>query len=259
MRGRHYIRLAAGRPPAPMTIDLLLIGCAVAFGVLGGVSGAIKQLTNGLGMIAAYLGARPLAKLLTLLAPPNLPPAVVNVLLSAALFILLYALAAWAARRLFARLLPNRQNGPGDRAFGFLLGAGKAAFVLYAALSLALFFEVPLTKALGAPPPAIRDSACVAFTRRHDLFRAVPVPALAKIQTLIDATKNPGSAKALMDDPDLRRFLDDPQLKAALQDDSLARALKSGDMSALKDDPRLQTLLKDPKFALPTAPADEPR
>ena len=154
-----------------MTIDLFLIGCVVAFGLFGFFSGAIKQLTHALGMIAAYCGARPLAGLLTRLFPPNsgLSPAVVNVLLSAALFIVLYAFASQVARRLLTGLFPDRINGRGDRACGFLLGAGKAGVLLYAVLSLLLFFEDPLTSALGAPPPAVRESACVAFTRRHEI------------------------------------------------------------------------------------------
>ncbi len=242
-----------------MTLDLVLAGLVLVFGLFGLRSGAIRQLAHGLGLVAACLGARPLAARLTPAAAPplGLSPAIVNVLLSALLFCALYALASWAIHRLLANLLPNRQNGSGDKAFGFLLGAGKGGLLLYAALSLLVFFEKP-----GVPlPPALRGSAAVAFARRRDLFNAVPGPGLAKLETLLAAARNAGGgAGALADQPELRRLLDDPQLKAALQDDALARALKSGDLSALKNDPRLAPLLKDPQFALPAGgPGGESR
>jgi hypothetical protein len=160
-----------------------------------------------------------------------------------------------AAGRLLSKLFPDRQGGRGDRAFGFALGAGKGAVLVFAALSLLLFFEKPLTQALGAPPPSVRKSRIVAFTRRHDLFEAVPVPALAGLQKLIDAAKSPGGMRGLENQPELRRLLDDPRLRAALQDDALSQALKSGDLSSLRNDPRLKALLDDPRLAAPPADA----
>ena len=243
-----------------MILDLIFLGVVLAFGFLGLRSGALKQLKHALGMLAAYLGARPLAAYLTPSAAPELglSPFVVNVLLSIVLFCVLYSLTSWIARRLLAKIFPNRQNGTGDRAFGFVAGTTTGLVLLYALLSFLLFLEKPLTRAFGAPPPAVSGSVCVDFVRRHDLFTVVPVPAVTAIEKLIEAAKNPEAANALLQkDPEIRRLLDDPQLKAMLQDDDLGRELKAGNFSALKNDPHLEALLKNSKLLVP--PADEPR
>ena len=234
-----------------MTLDLALLALVALFGLMGLASGAIKQITRWAGLILGGLAARPLAARLTPLAAPrlSLPPVAANALLSAVLFLLLYMLLSWTVHRLLRTAFGERENGRGDKAFGFLLGAGKGAVLLYALLSLLIFFEKPLTAALGAPPAAAGGSAAVALARRHDLFNAVPVPALAQIQKLIEAAKNPAALSAFAGQPDLQGLLADPQLKAMLQNDALATALKSGDLSALKNDPRFQALLKDPRLA----------
>ena len=241
-----------------MTLDLVLAGLVLVFGFFGFLSGAIRQLAHWLGLFLAYAAARPAATFATPYAAPDLglSPHVVNVLLSGLFFVLFFVLGSWAVQRLLQKIFPNRQNGRGDGAFGFLLGAGTGAVLLYTLVSFYVFFEKPLTKAFGAPPPAVRDSVAVRLARSHDLFNAVHVPALAKFEKLLAAAKGPGGAGALSGQPELQRLLDDPKLKAALQDDSLSRALKSGDLSALKDDPRLQSLFGNPKPAAPAEPGD---
>jgi membrane protein required for colicin V production len=246
--------------PHLMKFDLLLAGVVALFGLFGLASGAISQLRHWAGLILAALAARPLSARLTPYAAPRLgfPPAAVNVALSVLLFFVLYVLAAAAARGAMRRFFPGAQNGPGDRAFGFALGAAKGAALLFVLLSLLIYFENPLTKAFGAPPELVRGSRAVALARRHDLFDAVPAPVLKKVEDLIAAAKDPKGLKALEDRPELRRLLDDPQLKAALQGGELSQALRSGDLSALKNDPRLKALLDDPRLAAPAAGAPGP-
>jgi uncharacterized membrane protein required for colicin V production len=237
-----------------MKFDLLLAGVVAVFGFFGLLSGAINQLRHWMGLILAALAARPLAARLTPYAAPQvgLSPKVVNVALSGLLFCVLYLLGTAAARRILLNLFPGRQDGRGDRAFGFGLGAAKGAALLFILLSFLIFFETPLTKAFGAPPAPVRESRVVALVRGHDLFDAVPIPGLVKVEKLIEAARNPRALRELENEPELRRLLDDPQLKAALQDGALSRALQSGDLSALKNDPRLRALLNDPRLAAPS-------
>jgi uncharacterized membrane protein required for colicin V production len=239
-----------------MKLDLLLAGVVALFGLLGLFSGAINQLRHWAGLILAALAARPLAARLTPFAAPKLglSPIIVNVAFSSLLFCILYMLGMFAARAVLLKLFPGSQNGRGDREIGFALGAAKGGAILFALLSLLIFFEKPLAKALGAPPAAVRESRIVALARRHDLFDAVDVPALAKVQKLIAATKDPSALKDLENEPELRRLFDDPRLKAALQDGPLSEALKSGDLSSLQNDPRLKALLEDPRLAPRDAP-----
>ena len=234
-----------------MTFDLILAGVVALFGLFGLSSGALRQLRHWAGLLLAALAARPAAARLTPFAAPRLglPPPFANAALSVLLFVVLFLAGTLAARGLLSKVFPDRENGRGDRAFGFALGAAKGAVLAFAALSLLVFFEKPLTDAFGAPPAAFRESRAVAFARRRDLFAAVPVPVLAKLQKLIDAAKDPAGLEALRGEPELRALLDDPGLKASLSDGEAARALKSGDLSALKRDPRLKALLDDPRLA----------
>ena len=238
-----------------MKFDLLLAGVVALFGLFGMLSGALNQLRHWAALILAALAARPLAARLTPYAAPRagLPTTAVNAALGALLFIFIYLIGTLAAGRILAKLFPDRKNGRGDRAFGFCLGAAKGAFLLFVLLSLLIFFEKPLTAAFGAPPAPLRESRAVALARRHDLFDAVPVPALAHLEKLIEAAKGPDGLRDLENEPELRKLLEDPQVKAALQDEGLSRALKSGDLSTLRDDPRLKKILDDPRLAAPAA------
>ena len=243
-----------------MKLDLLLACVVALFGLLGLFSGAINQLRHWAGLILAALAARPLAASLTPFAAPKLglSPLIVNVALSTLLFCILYMLGMATARAVLLKLFPGSQNGRGDREIGFVLGAAKGGALSYILLSLLIFFEKPLTKAFGAPPAALGESRIVGLARRHDLFHAVPLPALAKVEKLMEAAKDPSRLKDLQNEPELRRLLDDPQLKAALQNDALSQALKSGDLSSLRNDPRLKALLNDPRLAAPSGDAPAP-
>jgi uncharacterized membrane protein required for colicin V production len=233
-----------------MKFDLLLAGLVALFGLFGLYSGALSQLRHWLSLIFAAIAARPLAARLAPYAAPQfgLSPKVVEVVLSGFLFVMLFLIASLLVRLLLLKAFPGRQGGRGDSALGFGLGAAKGAFLLFALLSVLIFFEKPLTDKYGLPPAPFRESRAVALVRRHDLFDAVPIPALAKIEKLMEAAKSPSGPQGLANDPDMRKLLDDPQLKAALQDGALSQALKSGDFSALKNDPRLRALLDDPRF-----------
>ncbi|MFI5363696.1 MAG: CvpA family protein [Elusimicrobiota bacterium] len=239
-----------------MKFDLVLAGVVALFGLFGLLSGAINQLRRWIGVLLAALAARPLAVRLAPLAAPKtrFPPKAVEVALSGLLFVVLYFIGSAAARRLLAKLFPDRQNGRGDRAVGFGLGAAKGAFLVFALLSVLIFFEKPLTETYGPPPAPFLESRAVAFVRLHDLFDAVPIPALAKLQQLAQAAKNPnGGLQSLENQPELKKLLDDPQLKAALQNPEITQALKSGDFSALQNDPRFRALLNDPRLKALTA------
>ena len=239
-----------------MTFDLLLAGVVALFGLFGLFSGALNQLRRWLGLVLAALAARPLAVRLAPLAAPKtgFPPKAVEVALSGLLFVALYFIGSAAARLLLTKLFPDRQDGRVDRALGFGLGAAKGAFLIFALLSVLIFFEKPLTAAYGPPPAPYNESRAVAFVRRHDLFDAVPIPALAKLQQLAQAAKNPsGGLQGLESQPELQKLLEDPQLKAALQNPEITQALKSGDFSALQNDPRFRALLNDPRLKALTA------
>jgi uncharacterized membrane protein required for colicin V production len=234
-----------------MKIDMMILGVMALFGIIGLLSGAIRQLSHWAGLALGYFAAKPLASALTPLAGKRLdwPPVLLNVLLSCILFVLLSAAGAAAAHFLFARLVQGREGGPANRALGFVLGAGKAAAGIFVALSALLFLERPFAEASDAFGAQTKDSAAVAFVRSHNLFASLHLPALAGIQKMLAAQKDPRAAQSLSNDPSLKALLDDPRLKAVLMDPGLKKALTSGDAAAMLGSAKLKDLLNDPDLA----------
>jgi uncharacterized membrane protein required for colicin V production len=234
-----------------MRLDLVVLGIVALFGVMGLASGAIRQLSHWAGLILGYGAARPLASALAPWAAERLgwPTIPLNVMLSCVLFMALTAAGAVAAHFLFARLFRNHENGPANRALGFVLGAGKATAGIFVALSALLFFEKPFAQAAGAFDSHTKDSAAVAFVRGHNLFASLHLPALSGLRKMLEAQKDPRAARDLLSDPRIKALRDDPRLKAMLADPSLGRSLASGDAAALLDSAKLKELLSDPDVA----------
>jgi membrane protein required for colicin V production len=236
-----------------MKLDLAIVGIVALFGILGIISGAVKQFSHWAGLALGYFASRPLASALAPWAAKSLawPPVLLDVLLSCALFVLLSALGTIVTHFLFARLLRGHEDGPANRALGFVLGAGKAAAGIFVALSALLFFDKPLAQTAGTFDSQAKNSKAVAFVRSHNLFAALHLPALAGIQKMLAAQQDPRAAPALLNDPDVKALLGDPRLKAVLADPALRKALTSGDTAALLDSAKLKELLDDPALAEP--------
>jgi uncharacterized membrane protein required for colicin V production len=234
-----------------MKLDMIILGLLALFGVMGILSGAVKQLAHWAGLILGFCAARPLASALAPLAARSLgwPPVLLNVILSCLLFLLLSAVGAALTHLLIARFLRGHENGAGNRALGFILGAGKAAAGIFVALSALLFFEKPLAQAAGAFDSQTKDSVAVAFVRAHNLFASLHLPALSGIRGILEAMKDPQAAQALLNDPSLKALLDDPRLKALLTDPAIKKAMESGDLAPLRDSAKVKELLNDPQLA----------
>jgi len=234
-----------------MAYDLGLVALVLGFGAFGYHSGAIRQLTYYAGLACGALLSGPAATRLTPVVAPRLgwPAAAVRVGLAAVLFSVLAGLGAYVVHAVLSKMAGGREDGPVNRSVGFTMGAVKGTALLFAAASVALFFEGPLTDHFGPAPKGLDQSAAVGFVRRHNLFEVVHTTAAAKLEKLLAAAGDPAAAKSLAQEPELKQLLDDPQMKSALQDENVARAIRSGDLSALKNDPKLAALLKDPRLA----------
>jgi membrane protein required for colicin V production len=234
-----------------MKLDLIVLAVVALFGVLGLLSGAAKQLSHWAGLVFGYCAARPLATALAPVAAAKLgwPPILLNVMLSCSLFFLLSAIGAGIVHLLFAKLLQGHESGPGNRALGAVLGAGKAGAGIFVALSALLFFEKPLAQAAGAFDSQTKGSAVVAFVRSHNLFAELHLPALAGVQKMLAAQQDPRAAQALLTNPSLKALLDEPRLKEVLADPSVRKALAAGDTTSLLGSAKLKELLSDPSLA----------
>lgn len=223
------------------TVDLALMGVVAVFGLSGLLSGALRQLAHWTALALAAFAARPLAARLIPLAPaaPRLPPDLVYAAAVAASFTLISVGGGLLLSLAVRRLMGTWSGGRADRAVGFALGAAKGAVGAFATIALLLAFERPLTARFGPPPPAARDSAAVAVIRRHNPLETAAPPVLAKLRALLDGARDPKTAAALAENPEIKALMNDPALKAALSDPALSAALKSGDWAKLLKDPRL--------------------
>ena len=231
-----------------MNIDLILIGLIAVFGIFGFFSGTIKQVAHWIGAACGYIASKPLAAGATPLLTPHMkyPPMWIQMGLGIVCFYVIYSLAALAVRKVLEKAVGDSQNGAWDKAGGFLLGTGKGAALAFLLMSTVLFFEKPLTETMGKPPEDVQKSRIVAFVREHNFFDAVPIPAMAQAQQMIEASRDPQSIQSLTQNPQLKGLFNDPNLKAILGSGALPHALKSGDFSALRNDPKISALLNDP-------------
>lgn len=234
-----------------MILDLGLLAALLVFAYSGWRSGAIRQLTHWGGLACGLVASGPAAARLTPYVVPHVgvPAAITRVLLSSIMFPIFGGLGAWAIHAILDKLSGGRELGRADLAGGAVFGLLKGGALGFIALSVLVFFEQPLVKYFGPPPPAVADSYSLSFIRRHGLFESAPVPAVAKLEKLLAAVRDPKAAKALSRDPEFRAMLTDPALRKTLNDDGVATALLTGDLDALKKDPRLAALLKDPRLS----------
>ncbi|HVE12870.1 MAG TPA: CvpA family protein [Elusimicrobiota bacterium] len=228
-----------------MKVDLMVAGVLLLFGALGMLSGAIRQLSHAVGVLAAYLATgRTAAALAPLLSQRlQLPSALMHVILSSLLFLLFLAAGSAAAHFALMGFFQDREDGRADRAFGFLIGVGKSAAVTFALLSALLFFERP--GVYGKPGSETERSRVVAFVRAHNLFSELRLPALDGLKRVMAQARDRGPDKALAANPELKALLEDPRVQSILRDGGLQRALRAG-REELMNDPRVRELLNDP-------------
>ncbi len=233
-----------------MIVDGLIAAAVVLFGLSGARAGALRQASHWAGILGGALGAGPAAARLTPLVAHQvkLPAAALRVGLDSVFFCVIGGVTAYCVDGVLRKLVA--QDGRVDKHGGFLLGAGKGAALLAAALSVGLFFEGPLTRRVPAAAPQLRDSIAVGLVRRAGILNRVSLGTAARFESLSRAARDPGALQAsLAREPALAALLADPAVKSALQNDRFLRALEKGDLSEIQNDPRLAALLKDPRLA----------
>jgi uncharacterized membrane protein required for colicin V production len=234
-----------------MHIDLCLLAMVLVFGLFGMLSGAIRQVTHWGGLLGGWLLAAPVAGLLTpvIAKKYHLHAAMVRVGLEGLLFCGIAAVVGVIVHWFLAKHSGLIEDGRVDHGLGFALGVGKSGVLLYALISVILYYEKPLIKMGGKPGKEVEESRVVNFTRRHNLLSVVPLHVARRLEKLADAAKDPKAAQAALGlDPNLQALIKDPKVKAALKDDAFLQALQSGDMAAIQNDPKLKSLLDDPRL-----------
>jgi membrane protein required for colicin V production len=239
-----------------MLIDLLVVAILVFLAVRGRTTGTITQVGQWAGLMLGRAVAKPLALILTLMLLKDLgfPAASIRVFISGLCFYTFYILGSMIARHFLKRSIGHHTNSRKDQVGGMLLGVAKGVVAIHFTLSVVLFFERPIAKALEI---SLDRSLVVAFVRPRNVFATASRPTLTRLNKLLEATRDPEAAKQLADDPALAAMLDDPAVLAALTDERLGAAVEKRDWAILQEDPRVSALLRDPRITGPlTDPLD---
>ncbi|HEY3449465.1 MAG TPA: CvpA family protein [Myxococcales bacterium] len=231
-----------------MTIDLAVLAVLFLAGGLGLVSGAIRQLAHLGGLVAGWLAARPLAQLAGPLAAKQLgyPLLVTTIACSFACFFVVYIASVFALRFVLGKVLPDGERGMLNRLGGFLLGAAKAAILVFVALSVLAFGEKWLVKLWPEFKKEAAPSLSMRLARQHGLFASLP--AVGGLEKVLNASRDPQAAARLAEDPEFQALARDPRVKGMVDDQGIRRALQEGDVASLLSSVRVLEALNDPKM-----------
>ena len=201
-----------------MTLDLWILAAVGLFAAIGYYTGAIQQLSHWIGIVAAFLCAKPLAMVLAPVLAERMgwPPSLTGIGLSAVSMPILLIIATLLSRGILNAIIPGDQRNKPDRIAGIFLGAGKVGVIVWTMLSVVIGFEKS-----KAVPDMVKDalsvSSAAAYTREHGLFAAASPSALEKLQMLAALRDDPEKAKALLENPQFKKLLEDPELAKKLE------------------------------------------
>lgn len=242
-----------------MTIDILVLGLAMLFGLVGYLTGFWSQLVRLLALLGAYLLAGPVGGAFAgdLARALDVPPLVGRMGSVGLAFLVLYLLLSscgWMVLRTWRRRRRRRDGdtprhrGQLERWGGLALGAGKVFALLYLVLCVAVLAEKPLSKSLGRSFAALHRSRLAALARRHNLLAGLHLPVVGNLEGLTRLSSDPDLQRKAARDPRVRRLLEHPQVRALAEDRALQAAARRNDISALLANPRLNRLLQDPEI-----------
>jgi len=226
-------------------IDLVLAGVLLLFGLLGAMSGAIRQLAHLGGLVVAWLFARPLALLIApfVVAQLKWPPLFTTIGCAFLLFFVLYALTVFALRFVLGKLFPDGEKGSLNRLGGLVLGAAKAGVISFVVLSLVTLVEKHVASLWKEYRSETQNSVAVGLVRAHNPF--LNLPQFKALRELAQSKSISGVAAS----PDLKALSSDPRLKALLEDSSIRKALESSDYGALLRSGKVLEALNDPALS----------
>ena len=233
-----------------MAIDLFILALIAGFGLLGGLTGAARQIGQLVGLLVAYAAAGPLG---SALGPKmaawlgGAPLVAGTVAATLAIFILVWVALRYVVAAIVRRAMSgdDPEDRSVDRNLGTLMAAVKIALATYVVLCALVFAEKNVTafgRRLGVSP---RDSVAFELARKHNLFEMTQFSEVRDILRVANAAADPAKAKKLREDPAFAALEKDPRWKKAVADPEVKKALEQGDVQALLRIDAVAQLLRD--------------
>lgn len=235
-----------------MILDLIILSLIVVFAVVGGFTGAARQLAQMAALAIGYLCARALG----IAAGPRLAaglhiPIILGVIVAT---ILVFIAVMFTVRLLLTRLLRNLLTGGDgdsrglDRALGFLLGGLKVTLLAYFMVSALSFVEDNVSLAgrrVGLSP---KDSVFFSLARQYNLFEMIQYKPVKDLVRIADALNDPVRAERLRKDPAFRALKQDPRFQRSLEDQAMREALETGDYRGLLKRDEIVRMIQAPSM-----------
>ncbi len=238
-----------------MTLDLILVGALLVFGLLGWISGFWMQAMRLAALVAAYLLAglvgRPLGAWLA--GGLQIPPLLGHVMGTFIAFLLIYMVLATVGWGVLRRLRRRRSADKArrrrlwDSAAGSLFGMAKAGLILFLLLNAVTLLEKRLSGPLRSAELGYDQSLVVALAREHNVLRGMHLPVVGDVEALSRLSSDPEFRRKVADDPKVQRLLAHPKIKGLLGNRSIVEASERRDVSALMANPQLNEVLEDPE------------
>ncbi|HME92282.1 MAG TPA: CvpA family protein [Myxococcaceae bacterium] len=236
-----------------MILDLFILSLVAVFAVVGGFTGASRQIAQVVALGVGYLCARPLGAAFgpRLASALHLPMILGVIAAMLVLFILVMACVRLLLTRLLRRILAGddeRSRGL-DRALGFGLGGFKVLLIAYFILSALSFVEDNVSLAgrrLGLSP---KDSISFSLARKYNLFEMVQYRPVKDLVGIAEALHDPARAERLRKDPAFRALNQDPRFQRSLADRAMQEAIETGDYRALLQRDDVVRLIQTPAIA----------
>ncbi|MBI5548731.1 MAG: CvpA family protein [Deltaproteobacteria bacterium] len=231
-----------------MKIDLAVLALVLLFGGLGLFTGALRQVAHVAGLVAGWYAARPLA----LLAGPGIarelgyPLLLTTIGCSFVGFFLVYLLTYLLLRFALSRILPEGERSGLNRLGGFALGVAKGAVIAFVLLCGLAVLDKHIAARWDRWRTETTASIALSIARHHNLFASLP--AVASLERLIQAGRDPKAAAAMSEDPELKSLARDPRMRTLLDDAGIRQALQEGDYAKLLSSARVLEVLNDPKL-----------
>lgn len=236
-----------------MGIDLLILGLAAFFGLLGALSGASRQLAQLAALVIAAIFTKPLALMLAPYVTAALGgPVVLGVVAAYVIvFIGLFSMVRWVVTSVLRKMLSageDKEHHGADRPLGFAIGVLKVLAVAWVVTSALVFAENHVRISGNQLALSARDSVAFAVARSHNLFAYAQFAPARKFVELGQASMDPERRKEVTRTEGYRALQEDPRFKSALRDPEVKRAFETGDWrTALRND-SVMGLMQDPRI-----------
>ena len=236
-----------------MALDIFCVLVIVFLTVTGYFAGIVRQILYIVCLIGAFILARPATPYVGafLASQTQMSPATCYVCSCFLAWLVVYIILRLVAHSINRAIGKDRvgQVRPWNKKLGALLGGAKGLVLVFVILCfLDVAFGVAKSRGMGGQLEKMyARSYSAAIAARISPFTRWRME--DRIDTLIEAARNPQSLKGIENEAEVRRILSHPKVLAVARSRKLDAAWKKRDIAAIMANKDFRALISDPKIA----------